>query len=474
MTGLLDRSVSELGGLLRTRQLSILDLVGSGLATIEAHRDLQAFIAVDRDGALAAAHALQARLDAGDDLGPLHGIPMAVKDNIDIAGQDTTAGSILLRGNIATRDATVVARLRAAGAVLIGRTNMHELAWGGTTDNPHYGRARNPWDTGRIPAGSSGGSGIAVAAGMVSAALGTDTGGSVRLPASVNGVSGLRPTIGRVSTAGVVPLAWTMDTVGPLARRADDVRLVHNAIAGWDPRDRVSRTDAFVPQEPAGQGLRGLRIGVIADYALTGCQPDVADAIGDALATMQDAGAHVEEISVPGAAELVDAQIVIDAVEPSAMHVETLRTRPQDYGADVRTHLQAGLVFTGVQYVQAQRYRAWFRDRLLEAMAGSPGGPGRVDLLVTPTLPFTALPHGATSVTIGGREQSLTAGNMKYTAIGSMTGFPALSIPAGFDRDGLPIGMLLTGRPFAEETLLAAAASFQTITGHHLRAPFDQ
>lgn len=464
------RPIAELAGMLRCGQTSAVTLTEQSIASIDEQSDLAAFVLVDRDGARAAAARADAELAAGVDRGPLHGLPVAVKDNIDIAGQRTRAGSLLLGDEPAARDATVVTRLRAAGAVIVGRTNMHELAWGGTTDNPHTGRARNPWNRDRVPAGSSGGSGIAVAAGMVVAALGTDTGGSVRLPASVNGVSGLRPTIGRVSNAGVVPLAWTMDTVGPLARTAADAAVVHDAIAGWDQRDRTARREPVRPTAPGLQSvdpaahLRGLRVGVIADHALVGNQPDVTDAVRTALDTLAAAGAVITEIDVPGVDEVVDAQLVVDAVEPSAMHLDLLRSRPADYGDDVRTHLEIGLRYSGVEYVQAQRFRAWFRDGLLESMRD-------VDVLVTPTLPFTALPHGAESVDLDGRAASLTAGNMRYTAIGSMAGFPGLSVPIGLDRDGLPVGMLITARAFDESAVLRAGHGYQAITEHHLLRP---
>ncbi len=469
----LHRPILELAGMLRSGQTSAVALIEESIASIDAQADLAAFVHVDRDGSRAAAARADAELTDGVDRGPLHGLPVAVKDNIDVQGQHTRAGSLLLGAGPATDDATVVTRLRTAGAVIVGRTNMHELAWGGTTDNPHTGRARNPWNRDRVPAGSSGGSGIAVAAGMVVAALGTDTGGSVRLPASVNGVSGLRPTIGRVSNAGVVPLAWTMDTVGPLTRTAVDAAVVHDVIAGWDRRDRTTRREPVYPADPGLPSvdpvtrLRGLRIGVIADYALVGNQPDVTAAVQAALDALAAAGAVISEIHVPGVDELVDAQLVVDAVEPSAMHLDLLRSRPDDYGDDVRTHLEIGLRYSGVEYVQAQRFRAWFRDELLEAMRG-------VDVLVTPTLPFTALPHGAETVDLDGQPASLTAGNMRYTAIGSMAGFPGLSIPVGLDCDGLPIGMLITGRPFDEAGVIGVGEAFQTVTAHHLARPARQ
>lgn len=470
----LARPITELARMLRDGSISSVDLIEQSLARIDAFDDLAAFVHVDADGARTAAANADAALLRGDDRGLLHGLPVAVKDNIDVAGQHTRAGSLLLGDDPARDDATVVTRLRGAGAVMVGRTNMHELAWGGTTDNPHTGRARNPWDRDRIPAGSSGGSGIAVAAAMVVAALGTDTGGSVRLPASVNGVTGLRPTIGRVSNAGVVPLAWTMDTVGPLTRTAADAAIVHDVLAGWDPRDRTTRREPVSPTAPRllARGdhiaeLADLRIGVMADYALVGNQPDVTGAVQAALDVFAAAGAEAREIRVPGVDELVDAQLVVDAVEPSAMHLDLLRTRAADYGDDVRTHLEIGLRYSGVEYVQAQRFRAWFRDGLLGAMQD-------VDVLVTPTLPFTALEHGTDSIELDGTAASLTAGNMRYTAVGSMAGMPGLSVPVGLDRDGLPIGMLLTARAFDEVTALRVGHAFQLITDHHTaRPPLD-
>jgi aspartyl-tRNA(Asn)/glutamyl-tRNA(Gln) amidotransferase subunit A len=462
----LDLPITALGAALRDRSLGVVDLVRASLDRIRATADLNAFIEVSEDEALAAATAHQTLLDQGYDLGPLHGIPIGVKDNIDRAGRRMTAGSRILADNVATTDATVVARLRRSGAVLVGTTNLHEFAWGGTTANPHYGACRNPWDTERIPAGSSGGSGVAVAVGATAASLGTDTGGSVRLPASMNGVTGIRPTIGRVSTAGVFPLAWTMDTVGPLARTSDDCALMLQEMAGWDPRDATT-TDAH-PGNYLGETdlpLTGLRVGIIDGYSLNGLQPGVEIAMRAAIATLETLGAIIVALNLPGIDDVVDAQIIVDAAEPSAVHQRWIAERPEDYGDDVRVLLQAGLTFSAVDYIQAQRYRAALRATFLERLR-------RVDVVVTPTIPFTAPRIGQHLVPIGEDVNAdVLVGNMRYTALPSMTGTPAISLPVGFDDDGMPVGMQVIAAPFAEATLFRVGHHLQNATDFHQRRP---
>ncbi|MCP1428198.1 aspartyl-tRNA(Asn)/glutamyl-tRNA(Gln) amidotransferase subunit A [Microbacterium foliorum] len=466
-------SIPDLAAALRAgSSISPADLVEQSLAAIEGNAALRAFVSVDAERARADAETAAGELASGRDRGVLHGLPIAVKDNMDVVGEHTRVGSLLFGDEPATSDATVVELLREAGAIIVGRTNMHELAWGGTTDNPHTGRARNPWNPDHTPAGSSGGAGIAVASGMVVAALGTDTGGSIRLPASATGVSGLRPTLGRVSGAGVTPAAWTMDTVGPLTVRAADAALVHDVIAGWDPRDRVTRgslpatstAPAFADGDGARAALSGLRVGVIENFTFESCQPAVSRGVRDALGVLEAAGASLRSIAVPGAEHLLDATIVINSVEPSAMHIDLLANRPADYGDEVRTYFEIGMMFSAVEYVQAQRYRAWFREQLLHAMSD-------VDVLITPTIPFTAPRHGETHMDVEGGVLSITAGNMKYTAIGSMTGFPSLSIPVGFDSQHLPIGALITARAGDEATAVRVGHAFQLLTEFHEARP---
>ncbi len=363
-------------------------------------------------------------------------------------------------------DATVTARLKRAGAIIVGKTNMHEFAWGGTTDNPHYGTCRNPWNPERFPAGSSGGSGVAVAARTCLGALGTDTGGSIRLPSAVNGIVGIRPTIGRVSNHNVVPLAWTMDTVSPMTRTVEDCITMFEVVAGYDPLDphsgQVPLSDYRAEMR---RGMRGLRIGLVRDYSLTHVQKAVGDAVRDALKTMERLGAQIEEIPMPSIHGNISAQLTIESCEPSTYHQEWLRTRPQDYGLDVRTLLEMGEMYLATHYLQAQRYRSVLREEFL-------AGFKHVDVFVTPTLPFTATPCGATEVVIeNNRKEDMLSAIMQFTGVPSLAGLPALSLPVGFDPDGMPVGMQIIGPPFEEGTLFRMGHAYQGETDWHMRAP---
>ena len=427
---------------------------------------LNAYITVCGASAMEEARAADRMVRAGDRLGPLHGIPIALKDNLHTKGIRTTAGSKILADFVPDDDATVTRRLKEAGAVMIGKTNMHEFAWGGTTDNPHYGTCRNPWNPARFPAGSSGGSGVAVAARTCLGAIGTDTGGSIRLPSAVNGIVGIRPTLGRVSNHNVIPLAWTMDTVSPMTRTVEDCALMFGVVAGHDPLDPCS-----VPTPTAdylaglGGGIRGIRIGLIKDYSLTHVQPAVGDAIRAALDTLRRLGADVSEVPMPSIEGNISAQLTIESCEPSTYHQQWLRTRPEDYGADVRALLEMGEMYLATHYLQAQRYRTVLRNDFLKAF-------DTVDVFVTPTLPFAATPCGATTVVIeGGREEDMLSAIMQFTGVPSLTGLPALSLPVGFDPDGLPIGMQVIGRPFDEATLFRFGHAYQGATEWHRAKP---
>ncbi|WP_334173837.1 amidase [Pseudoxanthobacter sp.] len=455
MTDLCDLTLTEAGKLVRQRAITLPELVTACLERAAATQSLNAFSDLYASRALTLAAAFQTLLEAGHDLGPLHGMPVALKANIALAGERMTAGSAILRDHVATADADVTRRLKQAGAIILGATNMHEFAWGGTTTNPHYGQCRNPWAPDRIPAGSSGGSGAAVAAGSVPAALGTDTGGSVRLPASMNGITGLRPGVGRISTEGVFPLAWSMDTVGPMARSSADCAHLFAALAGADGAALAATLE---------RPLAGLRAGVPEPYASSALQDDVGSAFAGFLATLTALGVTVEPVSLPGLEAAVDAQVIVDAAEPSAVHARWIAERPDDYGADVRVLLQAGLSFTAVEYLQAQRYRTWLR-RESEALLA------RFDVLVTPTLPFTAPRIGQETILIGGREESTLTGNMRFTCLPSLTALPAISLPAGFDRDGLPVGVQVMAGAQGEALLLRFGHQVQQATGHHARRP---
>ena len=464
---LLDLSLAEAARRIKRRELSPVELVDATLERIASvNPRLAAYITVFEEQARRVAQAAETMIAAGHDLGPLHGVPIALKDNVAVRGQRTTAGSRILADWLPAEDATIASRLRRAGAIFAGKLNMHEFAWGGTSNNPHYGAVRNPWNTDRFPAGSSGGSGAAVAARACFGAIGTDTGGSIRLPSAICGIVGLRPTYGRVSNHGIIPLAWSMDTAGPMARTVEDCALMFGAIAGHDPHDPAS---APAPVHDClarlDEGVQGLRIGIVPGYFFSHLQPPVHAAVTAALKTLENAGAEVVDVDIRNIHGNISAQLTIESAEPSTYHQRWLRERPDDYGADVRTLLEVGEMLLASHYLQAQRYRTLLRKEFLEAFA-------RVDVFLCPTLPFTATPVGAMKVVIeNGVEEDMLSAIMQYTGVPSLTGLPALAVPCGFDPDGLPVGMQLIGRPFDEATLFRVGAAYQRLTQYHLESP---
>jgi aspartyl-tRNA(Asn)/glutamyl-tRNA(Gln) amidotransferase subunit A len=463
---LLELSLAEAARRIKRGEVSPVELVDASLERIgQVNSLLHAYISV-YEQAREVAKAAEIMRMAGHDLGPLHGVPVALKDNVALKGLRTTAGSKVLAEWLPDHDATVAARLRAAGAIFVGKLNMHEFAWGGTSDNPHYGAVRNPWNTDRFPAGSSGGSGAAVAARTCWGAIGTDTGGSIRLPSAVNGIVGIRPTYGRVSNHGIIPLAWSMDTAGPMTRTVEDCALMFGAIAGHDPRDPST---ANVPVQDycarLQQGVQGLRIGVVPDYFFHHLQQPVHDAVRQALATFEGLGAQIVDVAIENIHGNISAQLTIESCEPSTYHQRWLRERPQDYGEDVRTLLEVGEMLMATHYLQAQRYRALLRQEFMEAFR-------RVDVFICPTLPFTATRIGEMKVVIeNGEEEDMLSAIMQFTGVPSLTGLPSLAVPCGFDPDGLPVGLQIIGKPFDEATLFQAGAAFQSTTDFHRRAP---
>jgi aspartyl-tRNA(Asn)/glutamyl-tRNA(Gln) amidotransferase subunit A len=460
-------TLAEASRLVRAKEVSPVELVEACVARIrEVNDKLAAYISVYEEQARAVAKAAEAMVRAGHWLGPLHGVPVSLKDNVAVRGLATTAGSKILCDWIPDEDATVTARLRQAGAIFVGKTNMHEFAWGGTSANPHYGAVRNPWNPERFPAGSSGGSGVAVAARTCYGAIGTDTGGSIRLPSAINGIVGIRPTYGRVSNAGIIPLAWSMDTAGPMTRTVEDCAIMFNVIAGPDPKDPSCSAAPVVDYTAdLGRGVRGIRIGVVPGYFFHHLQRPVHDAVRSALKTFEGLGASVVEINVENIHGNISAQLTIESAEPSSYHQRWLRERPGDYGEDVRTLLEIGEMLLATHYVQAQRYRSLLRSEFLDAFK-------TIDVFICPTLPFTATPVGAMKVVIeNGVEEDMLSAIMQYTGVPSLTGLPSLNVPCGFDQDGLPVGMQIIGPPFAEAALFRVGAAFQAATGFHKQAP---
>jgi aspartyl-tRNA(Asn)/glutamyl-tRNA(Gln) amidotransferase subunit A len=438
----------EAAAALRRREVSAVELTARAVTSIEklnpATNAMQTVIA---DLAHAQARQADKELARGDDRGPLHGIPVAVKDLFYTEGVPTTCGSKLFAHFLPDHDAAVVERLAAAGAVLVGKTGLHELAYGITSANPHFGVIRNPWDRDRIPGGSSGGSGAAVAAGMVFMAMGSDTGGSIRIPAAYCGVVGLKPTYGRVSRYGSMPLGFSLDHMGPLTRSVRDAGAALNAIAGYDPRDSSSSrrpVDNYVPEpEPS---LHAVRIGLPENFYFERLDPAVDAAVRNALRKAESLGAEVIPLRVPDIAAINTVARVILLAEASAA-MEPYLNRRDEFGQDVLALLDQGRLVPATDYVNAQRLRG---TMLKEFNALWP----RVDCLFTPTTPITAPRIGETTAAIGGETEDVRLASTRLVRAINLLGLPALSIPWGTDQRGLPIGLQIIGRAFAEAEIL--------------------
>ncbi len=453
---------------IRRRELSPVELVQATVDRIDAYgKTLNAYIAWYPEQAVQQARKAEDALARGRPVGPLHGVPVAVKDLFFTAGLPTTAGARVLADFVPQEDATVIHRLKEAGAILLGKLNLHELAYGVTNENPHFGPVRNPWNLNRISGGSSGGSAAAVAASLCLASLGTDTGGSIRIPASCCGVVGLKPTYGRVSRNGILPLAWSLDHVGPITRTVEDAALMLQVLAGEDSRD-VTTSALPVPDYARllGGDLKGLRIGLVSAFFTDPAEvdPSVMAAVREALQTMESVGARVEEVSVPFLRHAPAIQYITLATEASANHARLLRTRGRELGLDVRRRLELGEFITAPQYVRAQQGRRLLMQELAAVFR-------RVDLLITPTLPVVAPPIGDQTLTIHGVEKRVQPTLTRCTSFVNLTGLPAISLPCGSDADGLPVGLQLIGQPFDEATLLRGAYAYQQASAWHTRRP---
>ncbi|MDP9321672.1 MAG: amidase [Chloroflexota bacterium] len=456
---LLDGSLEDAVAALRSRSVGALELTEASLQRIAARDpELNAFIAVTANDA-------RERARAADGRGPLAGAPVALKDLFDVSGVPTTAGSKLLAANVPHDDSVIARRLFDAGAVNLGKTNLHEWAFGVTTDNPHFGATRNPWALDRIPGGSSGGSAAALIAGLCFGSIGSDTGGSIRIPASLCGVVGLKPTYGRASLRGAIPLAWSLDHAGPMARTVRDAALLLQVIAGYDPLDPVS---ADVPVDDyladIESGVRGLRIGVVRGRffgrlnANERPAPEVAAAIDIATEVFADEGARIEDAELPRADELRNVQLLIIGTEAAAYHRDRIAAARSAYGTDVAKRIELGLTRSGIEYAAARRTR----DELRRAYGTA---VGQWDAVLLPTTPMTApLRDGQDALAAAA---TLTA----YTSPFNLTGLPAISVPCGFDANGLPIGLQLVARRWAESRLLRIARAYERATSWHERRP---
>ncbi|HLI27288.1 MAG TPA: amidase [Chloroflexota bacterium] len=452
---------------LERRALSPVEVTELFLARIARYDPaLRAYITVTAEAALAAARAAEQEIRAGRYRGPLHGVPLAIKDLFWTAGVRTTAGSRILADFVPAEDAAAVARLRAAGAVLLGKTNLEEFAFGATTINPHYGACRNPWDRERIAGGSSGGSAAAVVAGLCAAALGSDTGGSIRQPAALCGLVGLKPTYGRVSRHGAIPLSWAQDHVGPMTRTVRDAALLLQVLAGPDDRDPACSA-APVPDYTAtlDAGVRGLRLGVPSEFFWERVDPEVERAVRAAIEVLAGLGARVEPLAFPYWPATAAAGATILYAEAAAYHAEWLRTRPQDYGPAVRNRLRVGTTLLALDYLQAQRARAVLVREAQALFA-------RYDALLTPTVPLPAPRQDADQIRWpDGTREDMRAATLRFTRPFNLLGLPAISVPCGFTASGLPIGLQVVGRPFDEPTVLRVAGAYEAATDWTQRRP---
>ena len=433
-------TIEQFGRELRRGTRTSTEVTDACLRQIEAHdARLRAFITVMADDARTQAAKADAEIAAGVDRGPLHGVPVSLKDLIDVRGVPTTAASKLREGHVAQSDAPVVEHLRRAGAVLIGKTNLHEFAYGTTSEDSAFGSVRNPVDPTRSPGGSSGGSAVSVATGMALASLGTDTGGSIRIPAAACGIVGLKPTLDEVSTELVVPLSRTLDHVGPFARTVHDVWLVYRALLG------VTTHGTLTPR-----AVDGLRLGIPRGYLCDVLDPEIRERFVGAVAALRVGGARIEDVRIPHASTAAAVYVHIHAPEGSEYHARTIEAAPERYTRSVRLRLEMGRYVLAEDHVRAMQAREVLRREVDAALAG-------IDALVLPSLPIPAPPIGAESVPIDGRPEPVRALMLRLTQLFNLTGHPALSMPCGVTAAGLPCGLQLVGNRSETAALLEVA-----------------
>ena len=447
----IDRPIELLAKEIRAGTLSPINLAEKSLARIRSRDDqYQSFIHVS-ESVLDDADTAEREIRSGNWKGPLHGIPMAVKDNYLTADMPTNAGTNCSDIIFPQEDSNTVARLRAAGAVLVGKTRLHEFAWGTVTPP-----TRNPWDFDRVPGGSSGGSAAAVSGGLVTAAMGSDTGGSIRIPASLCGTVGLKPTFGRIGRSGIIPHSWSLDHAGPLTKTVADAAMILNVLAGSDPSD-PSCQDLPVPDYTAGLGqpIDHVRIGVCGNHFFGHNQPDVENAVKAAIDDLAKAGCSIKNFQVPNLKYSLGAIFAIELASSTAYHDSSLQAgRVSQFEPDVRTLVEMGRLVSGPDYLKAEQLRRVLVEDFARVFDD-------VDVIITPATPLTAWLHDAETVEIAGGQESVLAASWRLTYPYNLVGLPAISIPCGFDRDGLPIGLQIAAKPFDEQTLLRVAYAYE-------------
>ncbi len=429
---------------------------------IRCHNELlNAVVTWDEEAALTRAAEVDLAQAEGRWLGLLHGMTMTLKDNIATAGMRTTSGAMFFADHVPNEDAEVVRRMRGAGAVLIGKANMQELAFGVVTTNPVFGQCRNPWNPEHIPGGTSGGSGAAIAAAMCQGSLGTDTGGSVRIPAAMTGVAGLRPTHGRISIRGVTPASMSNDTIGPMAREVSDVARLFAALSGYDADDPVSADrvlENFLPS--LGDGIARTRIGIARKFHFQRLHPEVEQAVLDSIQVFERLGAEVSDIDLPGAELAQDWNIAQIYGDICAHFKQRLADEPESFSPRVRARMMLGLDFTAVDYAEAMRGKEVWRRTLKRIFQD------QIDMILAPTVPMPPPP-----ITGDENLHEVTRDAARFTYGSALSSHPGLSVPCGFTADGLPIGLMLEAAWWNEPLLLRAGVAFQSETDWHQRRP---
>ncbi len=459
-------SIDELAPRIHSGDLSPVELTQASLDRIERlEPKLNAFLEVFGESALMQARVAEAEIASGSYRGPLHGITIALKDLIDVEGTVTTGGSTILKDNMATADATVTRLLKEAGAIIIGKAALVEFAMGATGVNPHYGPSHNPWNLERICCGSSMGSAAAIAGGLAVGALGSDTGGSIRMPASVTGIAGLKPTYGRISRAGVLDLSWSCDHVGPMTRTVADCAYMMNVLAGYDPADPAS-SERPVPDFTSGlsQGFKGLRVGVPKEFFFEDVDPEIEAAVRSGIDLMEHEGASVIEVSMPWVALGRTINIALLGSEAGALHRELVQERGHELSPAIRARLESAIVMPASGYIDAQRARRKFIAQMDKTMSD-------LDVLITPSVPIQTPTIAECTPPPGSPDAPGGATLTQFTGVFDTTGQPSLSLNCGFTKDGMPIGMMINGGAFDEVSVLRAGAAFERAAGLIGRRP---
>ncbi|MBI2649058.1 MAG: Asp-tRNA(Asn)/Glu-tRNA(Gln) amidotransferase subunit GatA [Thaumarchaeota archaeon] len=449
-------SITDAAKLVKDKEISSTEIVKAILERIEiVNPKINAYISVLGKESLAAAKRADEEIRSGKYRGPLHGIPVSLKDNIAAKGTITSAASKILAENVTDYDATAVERLKRAGAIIIGKNNLHEFAYGPTNEESHIGPCRNPWNTELITGGSSGGSAASVAACISFGSLGTDTGGSGRIPSTFCGTVGFKPTYGRVSRHGVIPVSWTLDHVTPITRTVEDAAILLEAIAGADSKDNTT-ADVPVPHYSAGlsKKLTQVRAGILTKYFEESVDGEVRRIAERGVESIKGLGVKVEEISIPNIEHAAPVTNLLMACEATSIHEKWLKTRREDYSPFVLTRLEVGYFYTANHYIRTLRLREWFRREFASVLK-------KVDVLLSPSCPIMPFRIGADTVEVKGQRVDPRPYLASFTRIHNLTGFPALTMRCGFTSSGLPVGLQIAGRPFDEETILKLAFAYE-------------